>query len=94
MNKHFNLRIFSFGFIILVLLFLPAILATYWIYVLNLIFIYIILALGFNILVGFAGQFAICHVGFFGIGVYTYGLLNTNIPIPFLFCFLKKQIRN
>jgi branched-chain amino acid transport system permease protein len=92
MNKHFNLRIFSFGFIILVLLFLPAILATYWIYVLNLIFIYIILALGFNVLVGFAGQFAICHVGFFGIGVYTYGLLNTNIPIPFLFSVLAGGI--
>jgi branched-chain amino acid transport system permease protein len=92
MNKYINLKYYLYGLIILIVLILPAILETYWVYVLNLIFIYIILALGFNILVGFTGQFGICHVGFFGIGVYTYGLLSLHTPTPFLLSVLAGGI--
>jgi branched-chain amino acid transport system permease protein len=85
MSERFSKKYYSlYGLLILILLFIPIFLQTYWVYILNIVFIYIILALGFNILVGFTGQFAICHIGFFGIGVYVYGLLNLHIKMFFL----------
>lgn len=67
-----------------ILVALPPFLATYYVYVLNVVCLYIILAVGYNILVGFAGQFAMSHVGFFGVGVYTYGVLSIKAPAFFL----------
>lgn len=66
-----------------VLLAVPPFLATYYVYILNVVYLYVILAVGYNILVGFAGQFAMSHVGFFGVGVYTYGVLNITAPSLF-----------
>lgn len=56
----------------------------YYLYLLNVIFVNVILALGLNILMGEAGLFALAHVAFYGIGIYAAGLL-TNLfgaPIP------------
>ncbi|MEW6266257.1 MAG: branched-chain amino acid ABC transporter permease [Thermodesulfobacteriota bacterium] len=76
-------RILGYGLLGLALLILPLYLATYSIYIINIIFIYIILALGLNILIGIAGQFGLCHVAFMGIGVYTYALLRIHLDLPF-----------
>ena len=45
--------------------------------------IYAILALGLNILIGYAGQFAFANAALFGIGAYCYGLLVVKLGAPF-----------
>jgi branched-chain amino acid transport system permease protein len=62
---------------------LPVIANPYIIFIGNLILIYIILALGLNLLVGFAGQFALANAAMFGIGAYGAGLLQVSAKLPF-----------
>ena len=45
--------------------------------------IYIILAVGQNILMGYAGQFALANAALFGVGAYTAGLLRFDFGVPF-----------
>ncbi|MCL2309330.1 MAG: high-affinity branched-chain amino acid ABC transporter permease LivM [Proteobacteria bacterium] len=45
--------------------------------------IYILLALGLNIIVGYAGLLDLGHAAFYAIGAYTYALLNVNFGIGF-----------
>jgi branched-chain amino acid transport system permease protein len=45
--------------------------------------IYIILALGLNIVVGFAGLLNLGFAAFYAIGAYTYALLNTRLGLGF-----------
>ncbi|RYM02695.1 branched-chain amino acid ABC transporter permease [Sporolactobacillus sp. THM7-7] len=42
-----------------------------------------ILALSVDILVGYTGQISLGQAGFFGIGAYVMGILNTNFHLPF-----------
>lgn len=44
-------------------------------YIVNMIFIYILVTLGFNIILGYVGRFSFANASFFGIGAYTVGLL-------------------
>jgi branched-chain amino acid transport system permease protein len=55
----------------------------YYIYVANLMLIYIILALGLNLLIGYAGQLAFANAAMFGIGAYGVGLLQKHFGMPF-----------
>ena len=58
----------------------------YWIRVLGMIGLYSMLALGLNIVVGFAGLLDLGYVAFYGIGSYLYALLASphfNIHLPF-----------
>lgn len=48
--------------------------------------LYIILALGLNIVVGLAGQLVLGYVSFYAIGAYTYGLLNHFFGLGFWAC--------
>ncbi len=76
----------SRGFLVVlfaVLALLPVVANPYILYVANLVFIYIILALGLNILVGFAGQFALANAAMFGIGAYTAGLTQVHFGFPY-----------
>ena len=52
----------------LLVLALPLVLNQYLQYVVNLILVYILVAVGFNIVVGNLGQLAFSNVAFFGIG--------------------------
>ncbi len=45
--------------------------------------IYVLLAMGLNIVVGFAGLLNLGYAAFFAIGAYTYALLNLHFGIPF-----------
>src|SRR6185312_12935334 len=47
----------------------------FYLYVATLVPIYVILAVGLNILVGYAGQLAFANAAMFGIGAYGAGLL-------------------
>jgi len=48
--------------------------------------IYVMLALGLNIIVGFAGQLVLGYAAFYGIGAYTYGLLHLYFGMGFWIC--------
>ena len=66
-----------------ILLCLPSVTDPYFLFVANLIFIYAILALGLNVLVGFAGQFALANAAMFGIGAYTTGLTQVHLGFSY-----------
>ena len=45
--------------------------------------LYAILATSFNLLIGFAGLFALSHAAFFGVGAYATAILATAYGLPF-----------
>jgi branched-chain amino acid transport system permease protein len=55
----------------------------YSLFVGNLILIYIILAIGLNLLIGFAGHLAFANAAMFGIGAYGAGLIQVDLGLPF-----------
>jgi branched-chain amino acid transport system permease protein len=55
----------------------------YYLQVLTLGYIWAIATYGLNIILGFTGQLSLAHAGFFGIGAYTVGLLNTGPGLSF-----------
>ena len=63
--------------------FLPLITNNYTQYIVNLTLVYVIVGLGLNLLLGYAGQFAFAHPAFFGIGAYCTGLLIVKVHVPF-----------
>ena len=75
-----------------VVLLLPPILAGlsrgYLLYVISLALIYGIVALGLNLLIGFAGQFSLGHAGFLAIGAYTSAILTQRYHWPFVLAFV------
>ena len=67
-----------------VLLVLPFTASGYVLYVVNLLMVFVVLALGMHVVIGEAGQFALSHTAFYGIGIYTAGLVNTTWHPPFV----------
>jgi len=65
------------------LLALPAFANQYTLFVGNLMLLYIILAMGLNILVGFAGQLAFSNAAIYGIGAYGTALLQVHLGWSF-----------
>ena len=63
---------------------LPLLLPQYFLFLGNILMMYAVLALGLDLLLGWAGQFAFAHIAFFGIGTYATTLLNTRFGIPFI----------
>ena len=70
------------GFIVF-LIFLPAFLNDYYQDIMTLTGIYIVLALGLNIVVGQAGLLNLGYVAFYAIGAYTYAILSTTLGLAF-----------
>ena len=66
---------------------LPALANPYLLYVTNIALIYVILAVGLNLLLGYAGQFAFANAALFGIGAYATGLLQVKLGLPFWIAF-------
>jgi branched-chain amino acid transport system permease protein len=60
----------------------------YGVYVLTLTEIFAIVALGLNLLTGYAGQISLCHAAFFGVGAYATALLTQKAGVPFLLSLL------
>ena len=54
---------------------LPYLLPQYFLFLGNILMMYAVLALGLDLLLGWAGQFAFAHIAFFGIGTYATALL-------------------
>jgi branched-chain amino acid transport system permease protein len=76
-----NLRWGGIGLGILVMLFLPMILRTYLTEVIDNVGIYVLMGLGLNIVVGFAGLLDLGYVAFFAIGAYTMAVLTSQADL-------------
>ena len=63
---------------------LPFFFSGYVVYVANVLLVFVVLALGLNIVVGEAGQFSLSHAAFYGTGIYAAGLLGRvpSWPLP------------
>jgi branched-chain amino acid transport system permease protein len=70
-----------------VLLAAPQVIGRYWNYTMGTVGIYVLLGLGLNIVVGFAGLLDLGYVAFFAIGAYTVGLLTAPEPHGILMNF-------
>lgn len=72
-----RLRLASMAAVIVILLVLPALLGTYLTEVLDIVGLFILMGLGLNIVVGFAGLLDLGYVAFFAIGAYVMGILTS-----------------
>src|SRR5512136_1674945 len=62
----------------------PGIPLGYVLYLVSLGLIYAMVAMGLNLLFGYAGQFSLGHAGFFAIGAYTSAILMVRFGVPFV----------
>src|SRR5262249_56348103 len=74
------------------LLTLPNLVDNYVIYVGARLFIYILVALGLNLLTGYAGQVSLGHAAFFAIGAYTAAVLAESLHWPFVLCIFAATL--
>ncbi len=72
-----TMRRISIGLGVILLLILPRLLGTYLSEVANNVGLYVLMGLGLNIVVGFAGLLNLGYVAFFAIGAYTTGVLTS-----------------
>jgi len=71
------------GLSVAILLVLPLGLNNYYLDVLTLAGLYVVLALGLNIVVGMAGLLDLGYISFYAIGAYSYALLSTKLGVSF-----------
>src|SRR4051812_24080416 len=74
------------GVALLVLPFALSSIGTAWVRIANFAILYILLALGLNIVVGFAGLLDLGYIAFYAVGAYVYALLASphfNLHLPF-----------
>jgi branched-chain amino acid transport system permease protein len=74
----------TLGVLAVFTLLLPVILGSYFSEVLDNVGIYILMGLGLNIVVGFAGLLDLGYVAFYAIGAYTIGILTTSEAVGLL----------
>jgi len=73
-------QVIVFVIVVAILLVAPRLIGQYWNYTMGTVGIYILLGLGLNIVVGFAGLLDLGYVAFFAIGAYTTALLTAPTP--------------
>ncbi len=74
------------GVALAVLPFVLAGIGTAWVRITNLAILFVLLSLGLNIVVGFAGLLDLGYIAFYAVGAYTYALLASphfNLHLPF-----------
>src|SRR4051794_9419414 len=74
------------GIVLLVLPFALASIGTAWVRITNLAILFVLLALGLNIVVGFAGLLDLGYIAFYAVGAYVYALLASphfGLHLPF-----------
>jgi len=62
---------------------LPFVLNNYLQFVVNTMLVYCLVAVGFNVVIGYLGQLAFANAAFFGIGAYATGLSMVHFGLPF-----------
>lgn len=73
-------KFFAYAFAAIALLLLPIVLQSFgnaWVRIADMALLYVLLALGLNIVVGYAGLLDLGYVAFFAIGAYMYGLMSS-----------------
>jgi branched-chain amino acid transport system permease protein len=65
------------------LLLVPFVADDYLQYLANMALAYIVIAVGFNVLIGYTGQFGFANAAFMGIGAYTTALLGARLNVPY-----------
>src|SRR5881296_3925962 len=70
------------------LLLLPGAADNYVLYVMTRLFVYVLVALGLNLLTGYAGQVSLGHAAFFAIGAYTAAVLAERWHWPSVLCLV------
>ena len=86
--KKFSIDHLTLALLLGVLCVLPFVASGYVLYIVNLLMVFVVLALGMHIVIGEAGQFSLSHTAFYGIGIYTAGLINTLWHPPFVLSVL------
>ena len=76
-------RILIFLLFGMALLALPSLTTNYTLRLVNNAGIYMLLVLGLNFILGFAGQLSFAQVGFFAIGAYVSALMTLDLGVPF-----------
>lgn len=69
--------------LLLVLPFILGQFGDFWLHIVIMIGIFSILSMGLNVIIGYAGQFALGHAAFYGIGAYTAALLMLHYELSF-----------
>ena len=81
-------RLTFYGVIVIILIAAPHLMPnSYWLRIFTMTGLWVMLALGLNVVAGFAGLLDLAYVAFFGIGAYTFALLSSNqfdIHLPFV----------
>ena len=80
MSSNKNKSILGIGFAVLVLLapvLIDVVGGNYWVRVLDFAMLYVMLALGLNVVVGFAGLLDLGYIAFYAVGAYTAALLSS-----------------
>jgi branched-chain amino acid transport system permease protein len=73
----------AFALLVVVLLLLPGGLNNYTQFVVNTMLVYVLVAVGFNVIMGYLGQLAFSSASFFGVGAYGAGLAMARLGLPF-----------
>ena len=88
-----NLRSFWWQIAIpVILLILPFIAPSFYVYILALIFVTALLAMSLNLALGYAGIFQFHHAVFYGVGAYTVALMLTKTSLPVWIGFIAGPI--
>src|SRR6266852_2106416 len=74
------------------LLSLPVVVANSVLYVMARLFVYVLVALGLNLLTGYAGQVSLGHAAFFALGAYTAAVLAESGQWSFVPCVLAAAV--
>ncbi|MCE5194069.1 MAG: branched-chain amino acid ABC transporter permease [Nitrospiraceae bacterium] len=83
--KKFRTDLFSCSGFLILLLVLPKFLTNdYYTNTLTLSWIHAIIAVGLNLLIGYAGQISLGHAAFYGIAAYTTAILTTTFSLPII----------
>ncbi|MDZ4164341.1 MAG: branched-chain amino acid ABC transporter permease [Smithellaceae bacterium] len=84
-----NVVLFWTVILLLFLFTFPLYVSNYYVYLFNVIMVYVIVAVGLNILVGSTGQISLGHAGFFAIGAYGTAFLMTQFQVPFFLAIIS-----
>ena len=75
--------------VIIILFLLPLVVPNlYQMHLINIICINIIMAIGLNIVKGFAGQVTVAHIGLYAMGAYSAAILAINYELTYVYCLV------
>jgi branched-chain amino acid transport system permease protein len=71
--------------LLIILALIPFVIKGYNLMVVNVILVYAVVSLGYNLILGYTGQFSLAQAAFFGIGAYSSAIMTAKLGFPFWF---------